>query len=69
MRMAMRYYGVYGLARMAGIGPRAARIIAYASQYVDDSVSREERMNPLGGRLKVLDRGALMNEIVPVLSE
>lgn len=37
--------------------------------YVDDSVSREERMNPLGGRLKVLDRGALMNEIVPVLSE
>jgi len=50
--MDMHYYGVYGLARMAGIGPRAARIIAYASQYVDDSVSREERMNPLGGRLE-----------------
>jgi len=33
MKMDMHYYGVYGLARMAGIGPRAARIIAYASQY------------------------------------
>ncbi len=52
MKIDMHYYGVYGLARMAGIGSRAARIIAYASQYVDDSVSMKERMNPLGGRLE-----------------
>ncbi len=48
----MHYYGVYALARMAGIGSQAAAIIAYASQYVDDSVSREERINPRGGSLE-----------------
>ena len=52
MKIDMHYYGVYALARLAGINPRASKIIAYASQYVDDSVSVEERINPVGGRLE-----------------
>jgi len=37
----MHYYGTYALARLAGIGPDSARIIATAAQYVDDSVVAE----------------------------
>jgi len=37
MQIDMHYYGTYALARAAGIGPDAAKIIAHASQYVDDA--------------------------------
>jgi hypothetical protein len=36
MQMDMHFYGVYALARAAGIKPEVARTIACASQYVDD---------------------------------
>ncbi|MBL7174031.1 MAG: hypothetical protein ISS68_14475 [Desulfobacteraceae bacterium] len=52
MKLDMHYYGVYALARMAGMNSSAAKVIAYASQYVDDAVSVEERINPVGGRLE-----------------
>ena len=41
MQKDMHYYGVYCLARSAGIKKKAAEIIAYASQYIDDSTARD----------------------------
>lgn len=39
MQEDMHYYGTYCLARSAGIKKKAAEIIAYASQYVDNSTA------------------------------
>jgi hypothetical protein len=41
MQLDMHYYGVYALARAAGIKPETARIIAHASQFVDDAIDDE----------------------------
>jgi len=41
MQLDMHFYGVYALARAAGIGAKAAETIAYASQFVDDSIDDE----------------------------
>lgn len=41
MQKDMHFYGVYALARAAGIKPDTARIIAYASQFVDDALEGE----------------------------
>ena len=41
MRVDMHYYGIYCLARTAGINAEAAATIARASQYTDDSTARE----------------------------
>ncbi len=38
MQLDMHFYGVYALARAAGIQPETARRIAFASQFVDDAV-------------------------------
>ena len=38
MQIDMHYYGTYVLARTAGFNTRAARVIASASQYVDESI-------------------------------
>jgi hypothetical protein len=42
MQIDMHLYGVYAIARAAGIKDRTARAIAFASQYVDDAVEDEE---------------------------
>ena len=41
MQIDMHYYGVYVLARLAGLKPDAAKIIATASQYVDEAVEKD----------------------------
>ncbi len=41
MQLDMHFYGVYALARAAGIKPKTARLIAYASQFVDDAIEDE----------------------------
>jgi hypothetical protein len=41
MQIDMHFYGVYALARAAGVKPEAARTIAHASQFVDDAVDDE----------------------------
>lgn len=38
MQIDMHYYGVYAIARLSGLNPQAAKTIATASQYVDDSL-------------------------------
>lgn len=42
MQIDMHLYGVYALARAAGLKDRIARDIAFASQYVDDAVEDGE---------------------------
>ena len=51
MQSDMHYYGVYCLARAAGIKKSSATIIAYASQYIDDSVVREITDHEDGSRV------------------
>ena len=41
MQLDMHYYGTYVMARVAGIKAEAARIIAYAAQFVDDNANRD----------------------------
>lgn len=41
MQIDMHFYGVYALARAAGIKPESAYKIAYASQFVDDALEEE----------------------------
>jgi hypothetical protein len=41
MQMDMHFHGVYALARAAGVKPGMAKIIACASQYVDDAIENK----------------------------
>ena len=41
MQRDMHFYGIYALARAAGIRPDVAQIIAQASQFVDDAIEGE----------------------------
>ena len=41
MQLDMHFYGIYALARAAGIKPDSAHTIAYASQFVDDALEGE----------------------------
>ena len=41
MQQDMHFYGVYAMARAAGIKPDSAYTIAYASQFVDDALEGE----------------------------
>jgi hypothetical protein len=49
MVIDMHYYGMYAIARAAGLKEHAAQIAASASQYVDDSVSYDIIYLPDGG--------------------
>jgi len=51
MQIDMHYYGVYVLARLASLKPEAAKIIAAASQYVDDAVEKEMKHHENGNKL------------------
>ncbi len=51
MKQQMHYEGTYCLARLAGLGKKAARIIAHADTYVDHSVKDEVQNNKGGGML------------------
>jgi hypothetical protein len=41
MQEDIHFYGVYALARAAGIDPETAKTIGYASQFVDDAIDDE----------------------------
>jgi hypothetical protein len=49
----MHYYGVYAIAKAAGIRDEDAQIIAYASQYVDDATSEDSKTNESDGGILV----------------
>ena len=53
MQLDMHYYGTYAMARAAGIAPRHCRIIATASQYVDDNAAGSAIHFEDGARLDV----------------
>ena len=51
MQTDMHFYGVYALARAAGIPAIDARTIAYAAQFVDDSTRQDSETHADGGLL------------------
>jgi hypothetical protein len=51
MQIDMHYYCIYALARLAGLKPEAAKIIATASQYVDDAVAEDIQHHENGNML------------------
>ncbi len=51
MQIDVHYYGVYAMARLAGLRSRAARTIATASQYVDDAVEGDIQYHEEGNKL------------------
>ena len=51
MQIDMHYYGVYAIARLAGLRPEAAGTIATASQYVDDAVDADIQHHENGNKL------------------
>ena len=51
MQSDMHYYAVYCMARAAGIKRSSAKVIAYASQYIDDSVAKEIIDNEDGSKV------------------
>ena len=50
MQIDMHYYGVYAMARLAGLRPKAAGTIATASQYVDDAGDADIRHHEKGNK-------------------
>jgi len=55
LQLDMHFYGIYALARAAGVKPDSAHTIAYASQFVDDA---------LEGEVNVLDNQTAVYPIV-----
>lgn len=51
MQKDMHYYGTYAIARMAGLKPKDAHIIAYSAQFVDNSTMTDSQMHEDGGLL------------------
>lgn len=49
MQEDMHYYGTYAMARAAGLKVKDAKIVAYASQYVDDSIVNDSEVHEDGG--------------------
>ena len=44
MQIDMHFYGVYAMARAAGLDPETARTVAHSSQFVDDSIEDEHAL-------------------------
>ena len=53
MQLDMHYYGTFLMARAAGLNREASRIIATASQFVDDNAEKESVNFRDGGRMEV----------------
>lgn len=51
MQIDMHYYGVYAMARLAGLNADAAGTIATASQYVDDSTKNDTLDHQSGAKM------------------
>ena len=47
----MHYYGTYAIARVAGLKPKDAKVIAYSAQFVDDSAITDNEIHRDGGLL------------------
>ena len=51
MQKDIHYYGTYAIARVAGLKPEDAQVIAYSAQFVDDSNMDDSFMHEDGGLL------------------
>ena len=64
MQIDMHYYGVYAMARLAGLRPEAAETIATASQYVDDAVEADIQHHEKGNKLAPIVTAHRIREII-----
>lgn len=64
MQIDMHYYGVYAIARLAGLRPQAAKTIATASQYVDDAVEENIQHHENGNKLAPIVTAHRIIEII-----
>ncbi len=65
MQLDMHYYGTYAMARMAGLKPATCKIIATASQFVDDNAAKSHIEFQDGGRI---DAEATAHHVSNVIS-
>jgi len=54
MQIDMHFYGVYALARAAGLNPEEAHTVAYASQFVDDATRTDTEDHEDGGKMRAI---------------
>ena len=64
MQIDMHYYGVYALARIAGFKASAAKVVATASQYVDDAVTEEIQSHEEGNKLFPIETAHRLIDVV-----
>jgi len=60
----MHYYGTYAMARAAGLEVKHAKIVAYATQYVDDSTANDSEVHEDGGMFETIATSHKMIETV-----
>ncbi len=54
MQEDMHYYGTYAIARAAGLEAKHAKVVAYAAQYVDDSIAIDSEVHDDGGMFETI---------------
>jgi len=54
MQEDMHYYGTYAMARAAGLEAKHAKVVAYAAQYVDDSIAIDSEVHDDGGMFETI---------------
>ena len=54
MQIDMHFYGVYAMARAAGLKPEHAHTVAYASQFVDDATRTDTEDHEDGGKMRAI---------------
>jgi hypothetical protein len=64
VQIDVHYYGVYAIARMAGLRPQAAGTLATASQYVDDAVEGDIEYHEEGNKLAPIVTSHRIIEII-----
>ncbi|CCQ75678.1 DUF6765 family protein [Magnetospira sp. QH-2] len=67
MKIDMHFYGTYAMARTAGLTQEAARTIAYASQFVDDSAAHEANHTQLSDGAHIVSEVTAHHSVQAVL--
>ncbi len=74
MQIDMHFYGVYALARAAGLKHKDAHTVAYASQFVDDATHTDTEDHEDGGKMRAIATAhhggqVVKNRVVDILEQ
>jgi len=64
MQEDMHYYGTYAMARAAGLKVNDAKVVAYAAQYVDDSIANDSEVHEDGGMFETTASAHTNKEVI-----